>query len=56
MTEWLARMLSRGHIEDALDPLLSNTHEAHKDGPWSDIFEADFIQTFVGPDGKPFMR
>ena len=56
MTEWLARMLSRGHIEDALDPLLSNTHEAPKDGPWSNIFEADFIQTLVGPDGKPFMR
>lgn len=56
MTEWLARMLSRTDIEDALNTSLSGIHGTSGDGPWSDIFEANVIQNFLGADGKPFIH
>jgi hypothetical protein len=54
LKSWLARLVSRPGLEQAMDDVWDRIREGSRDDGMSDVWDAEELRAFCGPDDKPF--
>lgn len=54
LKSWLARLISRPGLEQAMDEIWDRIRGGSRNDGMSDIWDAEELRTFCGPDGQPF--